>query len=106
VLRESLEDEGYTVLEAVTPEAAESTAKEHEGPIHLMLTDVVMPRVGGVELAERVREARPDIQVLFMSGYSRALGTELQSLAEDAHLLHKPFSVESLLRKLRELLDT
>jgi CheY-like chemotaxis protein len=99
---EILESNGYTVLEARDGEAALDIFRGHEGPIDLLLTDVVMPRMGGRDLAERVTAQRPDVRVLFMSGYaSSAVG----SLAPGAAFVQKPFSTAALAERVREVLD-
>ena len=65
-----LERFGYTVLAARTPEEALAIAEQHEGPIHLLVTDVVMPEMNGRDLKEQIEKLKPDIKVLFMSGYT------------------------------------
>jgi two-component system cell cycle sensor histidine kinase/response regulator CckA len=77
----------------------------HTGPIRLLLTDVVMPKMGGRELAERLATLRPDMITVFMSGYA---GNALHSqggLAEGTHFISKPFTASELTKKLREILD-
>jgi two-component system cell cycle sensor histidine kinase/response regulator CckA len=77
---------------------------ELEGRIDLILTDVVMPDMGGLELTGRVHERRPDLKVLYMSGYAE--GDKLQPKMNSEHsFLQKPFSAESLTLKVREVLD-
>lgn len=96
-----LRSQGYTVLEAGNGREALDVAHGHAGPIHLLLTDVVMPGMGGVELAERFSVARPEAAVLMMSGYSdRALPPE-----RSAKLLAKPFTSSTLLARVREMLE-
>jgi len=76
----------------------------HEGEIDLVLTDVVMPEMGGQELVERLHARHPDLRVLFMSGYAeRAFG--LGTLLPGMGYLEKPFTVDTLMRRLREVLD-
>jgi CheY-like chemotaxis protein len=99
VLREC----GYTVLEAPDGEAALALARAQPAAVAALVSDVVMPHVGGPELAQRLRQRWPGLRVLFMSGYGdRALPHE-----EDAHSdwLAKPFAPDALARKLRDLLD-
>jgi DNA-binding response OmpR family regulator len=104
VIRETLEQNGHTVLVGSTPLQAEAIAAAHPGPIHLLLTDVVMPELSGRELAGRVTALRPQAAVIFMSGYTdEAVG--LHGLHESAHFLQKPFSSERLLAVLRQVLD-
>lgn len=95
---------GYLVLEARNPREALLTCESARTPIHLLLTDMVMPPVSGHELAERLRALRPTMQVLVMSGYleGAVLGTDDQS-AE--HYLRKPFTAEGLSRRVREVLE-
>jgi two-component system cell cycle sensor histidine kinase/response regulator CckA len=97
-----LEESGYTVLEAEHPEKAMQIAQQHSGPIDLLLTDVVMPGMNGPRLAERLAQFRPKLLVVYMSGYTGFAHREL--FESDANLLPKPFTRESLLRKLREVL--
>jgi len=102
--RSLLEASGYTVLEAGLPEAAFEIAKQHSGPIHLMLSDMVMPGMNGRSLAAKLAAVRPEMKVVFMSGYS---GFTHAALADSKiALLAKPFTRETLLRKLRETLDS
>jgi PAS domain S-box-containing protein len=104
VIRDYLESGGYIVLEAETSGRALEFAQKHPGPIHLLLTDVVMPGMGGVELAREIRSIRPDIKMLYMSGYApRAAGSE--GLEESTSFLQKPFTPEELLRRVRRVLD-
>jgi len=95
---------GYTVLGARHGGEALVVADQHAGPIHLLLSDIVMPHMGGRELARRLRRARPTLKVLYMSGY---LGdaTPPEGLEQGMQLLAKPFTAEALARKLREVLD-
>jgi CheY-like chemotaxis protein len=100
--REMLEDLGYTVLEARRPREALHIAEEHLGPIHLVLTDVVMPELNGRRLAERLTSTRADLKVLFMSGYT---DDAIVHHGAGTCLLQKPFSREALADKVREVLD-
>jgi two-component system, cell cycle sensor histidine kinase and response regulator CckA len=104
VIRDYLESGGYFVLEAETFGQSLEFAQKHQGPIHLLLTDMVMPSLGGVQLARQIRSVRPDIKVLYMSGYApRAAGSE--GSEEGASSLQKPFTPEELLRRVRLVLD-
>ncbi len=96
---------GYTVLLAVDGEAALALADTHPEPIDLLLTDVVMPNLGGAELARRLGALRPGLRVLFMSGYTDGAIVQHGVLEEGVVLLEKPFSGERLLRAVREVLD-
>jgi PAS domain S-box-containing protein len=104
--RSVLEHFGYRVLETEDGEEAGRMSKGYEGPIHLLLTDVVMPGVGGRVLAEQLQISRPGIKILFMSGYSEeaALLQGMQNLG--AHFLQKPFTPEELGLRVREILDS
>jgi PAS domain S-box-containing protein len=100
-----LELEGYTVLDAGTGTEALRIAEGYSGPIHLLLTDVVMPDLGGRDLADAVRARRPEVKVLYMSGYTDdAVVRRGVSEAVDA-FLQKPFTSLALTRKVRAVLD-
>src|SRR5579859_593843 len=100
-----LRGKGYTVLEASHAEAALSICEKHTGPIHLMVTDVIMPQISGRELATRVANSRPEMKVLFMSGYTNEGIVHQGVLDRDTAFLQKPFTPSSLARKVREVLD-
>ena len=95
---------GYHVLVADDGESAISTAKTYGQTIDLLLTDVVMPRMGGFEVAQVIRDVRPSIKVIYMTGYSEKVVADQPG--RDEALLEKPISTDTLLRKIRELLDT
>lgn len=101
----ALRRRGYTVLVADHPEHAISLAAENAGAISLLITDVVMPRMGGGELAQRLRAIHPSLPVLFMSGYAADLIEIEQMLGSGVPLLHKPFTLDTLSQRVRELLD-
>ncbi len=105
VTREMLEESGYTVLLASDGEQALARASEREGPIHLLLTDVVMPKLGGGDLAERLSALRPAMRVLYMSGHTSAAISHHGVFHEGVRLLEKPFNSDELARALRETLD-
>jgi PAS domain S-box-containing protein len=105
VTKQMLERQGYTVLEAPDGEAGLRLAQRHRGVIHLLLTDVVMPRVGGRELAEQLTRLRPDVKVLYASGYTDDSVVRHGILESGTAYLQKPFSPESLTRKVRDVLD-
>jgi len=101
--RRILERSGYRVIEASDGVDALEVARRHRGPLDLLLSDVVMPRMSGGELARRLREERPGIAVLFVSGYPQARGHAASSLEDDAFLF-KPFSGRVLLERVRDTL--
>jgi CheY-like chemotaxis protein len=102
--RQILEANGYSVLEAASGLEALVTARGYSGPIHLLLTDVVMPGMSGPDLAERLKSERQELAVLFMSGYTDdALGHH-GALTPGTLLIQKPFTEERLTRQLREAL--
>jgi PAS domain S-box-containing protein len=101
---ETLSDGGYRVLEAGTPREAFDVAAAHEGPIHAVLTDVIMPGMSGRELADQLRSIRPETPVVYMSGYTDDAIVHHSGLAPSAVFLQKPFTVGGLLVKVREAL--
>jgi PAS domain S-box-containing protein len=103
--RTVLKQRGYKVLEAENGEDALRISKEHEGPIDLLITDVVMPRMGGKEVAERLQTLYPRMKVIYMSGYTDEAIVHHGVLVPGLNFLEKPFSPEGLARKVREVLD-
>jgi PAS domain S-box-containing protein len=103
--REFLRLNGYQVLEAANGEEAMLAARQHSGPIHLMITDVVMPNMGGALLAEQLREERPEMKVLFVSGYAEHTVLRHGDIDVTNQFLQKPFALKSLARKAREVLQ-
>lgn len=99
-----LANRGYNVLEAADAKEAIEISQNHSGPIHLMVTDILMDGLSGVELAERLSFRRPEMRVLFATGYPAGL-TEGANLGGDANLLKKPFSGRELAAKVREVLE-
>jgi|ERR671915_636595 CheY-like chemotaxis protein len=101
-----LRQQGYTVLEAANGVEALSVVQEHiGGQIHLVLTDVVMPQMGGKELVERLLKLFPEIKALFMSGYMQGSASYIDALGSEVELIQKPFTLNVLLTKVREALD-
>jgi len=103
--RRALEGLGYVVLEASDGAEGAARATEHTGRIDLLVTDVVMPRVGGRELAERLRAARPELPILFMSGFSGNAVSGADLTPPGALVLAKPFTREGLGRAVRRALE-
>jgi PAS domain S-box-containing protein len=106
VVREILEMNGYNVLEARHGAEALEINERHQGPIHLMVTDVVMPQMSGRELAQRLQPLRPDMKVLYMSGYTDDSIVRHGVLGAGIAFLSKPFTPDALALKVREVLDT
>jgi PAS domain S-box-containing protein len=96
---------GYKVIAAADGGEAVKIGNEHEGPIHLVLTDVVMPKMGGREAAECLTQSLPDVKVLYMSGYTDDAIVRHGVLDPGIPFIQKPFTPEAILRKVRELLD-
>jgi len=103
--KELLKSSGYAVLEAESGREALRIASSFSGPIHLLLTDVIMPGMGGKQLAEQLTSLRPATRVLYMSGYSNDGIVQSGILESGALLVEKPFTREILLRKVRQVLD-
>ena len=104
VAREFLESGGYTVIEARDGIEALGLVEKHEGVIDLLITDMVMPRMTGQELAARLKEQRPKLRMLYMSGYSERAAADSLRAEPGVRLLAKPFSRGALLRTVHELL--
>jgi CheY-like chemotaxis protein len=103
--RRLLEQLGYTVISSDAPEDALRLAEEFDGEIHLLVTDVVMPQMSGRDLWRRVSAMRPEIKCLYMSGYTANAISHHGILDEGIHFLQKPFDVDVLARKIREVLE-
>ena len=100
-----LANHGYTVIQAANGAEALEHLDDYEGKIDLVLTDVVMPDMGGPELTRRVAERRPDVRILFMSGYAEGDKQQARMADGEYSFLQKPFSAESLTLRVREVLD-
>ena len=106
VTKRILQRSGYAVLEAAGGGEALDTLREHPGPIHLLLTDVIMPEMNGRDVAQRVRAQRPGIRVVYMSAYSPEAIAHDGLLDEGAAFVRKPFESGLLLQTVRRTLDT
>jgi two-component system cell cycle sensor histidine kinase/response regulator CckA len=106
VIQENLADLGYKVLAAADGREAVAVARAFKDPIHLLLTDVVMPSMGGAELARILAESRPDLKVIYMSGYTDGALSHQGVLGEGVTLIDKPFSSDKVARVLRQILDS
>ncbi len=105
IIRECLETTGYTVLDAADGAAALDVCARHHGTIHLLMTDVVMPGIGGRALAERLQTVRPQLRTLYMSGYTDDAVVLHGVLAARMAFLQKPFTARALAVKVRSVLD-
>jgi len=105
LVRDYLGRSGYRVLHAADGIQALETAGAHKGPIHILVTDVVMPRLSGRELVTRLSAARPDLKVLYISGYTDDSIFRHGVLEGGVAFLQKPFNLKDLAQKIREVLD-
>jgi two-component system cell cycle sensor histidine kinase/response regulator CckA len=100
-----LKSSGYKVLAVESPEKGLQAVREHTGPIELLITDVILPGMNGRALAEEILKMRPETKVLFVSGYTENALILDGQLDLAINFLAKPFTVEALGRKMREILD-
>jgi PAS domain S-box-containing protein len=100
-----LRAQGYVVLETASADEALRAVAAHAGPIHLLMTDVVLPGMSGREVADRVRAARPGVRILFTSGYTSDDAVQQRLLDQAVAFLQKPFSRDLLCQKVRQVLD-
>jgi CheY-like chemotaxis protein len=105
-LAEILASRGYQVLDAADAAQAITLSQRHRGPIHIMVTDVLMAGMSGVELADRLSFQRPEMKVLYATGYPAGLSEGTTLVRDDVPLLKKPFTGRILLAKVREVLDS
>jgi len=105
LIGEMLEESGFEVLQAEDPSAAIEVSRAHQGNIDLLLTDLVLPRINGRELAERLASTQPQLRVLFMSGHTDDEIDRQGVRTEEIAFLPKPFSLDELTEKVRETLD-
>jgi DNA-binding NtrC family response regulator len=101
-----LREAGYTLLEAPNGHEAVTHCREHVGPIHLLLTDVVMPEMNGKDLADRLLSLRPEMKVLYMSGYTDHASLHREVWENIASFLQKPFTEQALTQRVRDVLDS
>ncbi|MFH1740546.1 MAG: response regulator, partial [bacterium] len=102
---ETLQMNGYTVLAAGNGQEALQISQRHNGPIHLVITDVVMPGMSGRTLAEHLAPVHPDMRVLYMSGYTDDEIIQHGVLDDKIPFMQKPFSLDTLTLRVREILD-
>jgi len=105
LVKRTLEGYGYTVLAASTPNIALDLANKYKSSIDLLISDVVLPGMNGLELAKRMSLIYPDIKHLFMSGYTDNVITNKGILSEGVHFIQKPFSMTFLIYKVQEILN-
>jgi DNA-binding response OmpR family regulator len=106
LIRETLKMKGYHVLDAQFNSGALMASGRHRGTIHLMIADVMMPGINGRELGRRLELLRPDTKILYISGYPKEVLLDEKILEEGSAFLQKPLSPETLLPKIREILDS
>jgi two-component system cell cycle sensor histidine kinase/response regulator CckA len=106
LVRETLEAKGYKVLEANHGAAALQIASDYHGPIDMLITDVVMPGMSGRELSEQLSASDPDIKILYLSGYTEDAVVHQGVLEPGTSFLQKPFTLQALARKVREVLGS
>jgi CheY-like chemotaxis protein len=105
LIRKNLQRLGYSVIEAASAKDAFALANQHDGPLHLLLTDVVMPEMNGLDLYTKIAASHPGIRVIFMSGYSADAFPRSDDGKGAVSVLQKPFSVQQLSTRVREVLD-
>jgi PAS domain S-box-containing protein len=105
LVTEVLQRYGYQVLEASTTAEAILIGQRHPGPIHLLISDVVMPEMNGPELSIRLQRFRPEMKVLYMSGYTDSTIVQQRMAEEARNFIQKPFVPDALVRRVREILD-
>ncbi len=104
ICKQILEMKGYRVLMASTPSEAMQAVEKYDGEIHLLLTDVMMPAMNGVELSRRLSSLRNNMRTLFMSGYSANLLAEEGVDFDTKNLIQKPFTMDELIRRVNSTL--
>ncbi len=106
MVHEILESKGYRVFDAENAQRALEVAQTHSQPIDLMITDIVMPGLNGRELAERLSRSNPKMKVLFMSGYTDDKAVRRGVVDANLAFIQKPFTPESLVRKIKTVLES
>ena len=104
LVRDTLASKGYRVLEADSGEAGIAIADKHEGQIDLIITDVMMPGMSGREMVNKLNQTRPAIRILYLSGYTEDAIVSEGKFESGTAFLQKPFSLQSLSKKVREVL--
>ena len=104
VIANMLENGGLTVLQASGGEVALALARRGDAPIDLLLTDIVMPEMSGVELADRLERERPDLRILFMTGYAEEVVVNKGILGKRRECIGKPFTQEEITKRVRRIL--
>jgi DNA-binding response OmpR family regulator len=100
-----LENSGYNVLAASGGDLAEGLFREHISEIDILMTDVIMPQINGMDLAVKLQTLKPNLKVIFMSGYPKDVLGNQANLEKGANFLQKPFSMQALANKVRAVLD-
>ncbi|HJU05902.1 MAG TPA: response regulator [Nitrospiraceae bacterium] len=104
ILRVGLIPHGFNILDVENSQDALRLCKEYPGPIHLLLVDVVMPEMNGLELAPRIKALRPEVQVILMSGHKDDQILLHASLNPNTPFFHKPFTLDALVRTIQDVL--
>jgi len=105
VIARMLEDDGYAVLPASGGEEALSISRRNDAPIDLLLTDIVMPEMSGVELADRLEKERPGLRILFMTGYAEEVVVNEGILGKQRECIGKPFTREEITKRVRKIIS-
>jgi len=105
VVARMLEAGGFTVLPASSGDDALSISRRRDAPIDLLLTDIVMPEMNGVELADRLEREHPDMRILFMTGYAEAVVVNEGILGKHRECIGKPFTQEQITKRVRKILS-
>ncbi len=105
VVARMLESDGLTVLQAAGGEEALELARRGDAPVDLLLTDIVMPEMSGVELADRLERERPGIRILFMTGYAEEFVVKEEILGKNRECIGKPFTLEEIVTRVRKILS-